>query len=688
MKVAYFLAVTIFFCTSVFGQIPFQRVNTNVGNIGLSMTNAGTIGDPKSRTNPQGPPSMEYPLNSGIEHLFEGGLWIGAIFNGQTVVSTGSVDASNGYVTGGSGFEFSPASAFRQRSTFTESDFYTPAAVSQQDFVVTYTDSFTVVPGSSIPIEDHTTPLKAVIQQESYAWNFSFADYFVILNYKITNKSNTPWDSVYLGMWTDLVVRNVNVTQETGANYFNKGGGGVIDSLFAVYAYEVNGDDIDYTRSYGASQVLGVDYRGLYFHPNNAQNLQSAGYNAPQVNYNFWNFRDFSGGGAFAAPGNDQERYIKMSQTMSQANLNTLNTASNRTQLISIGPIPHIAPGETVTFTLAMVCAKQIPDGTGNADTKFARKELAENLNWARRTYLGEDINENGKLDAKEDINGNNKIDRFILPEPPKTPKVKIVTENGKAHIYWNKASVNSIDPISKKQDFEGFNIYKTNVGDDLDLSLSNDLKPIATFDSAGNNIGFNNGFAAIQLKEPKTFEGDTTQYYFHYEIDNLLNGWQYLFAVTAFDKGDAEFNLQSLESARTGNATYRIFTGTKPNTDKQEIGVYPNPYRGSAAWDGTSSRDRKLYFYNLPQHAQITIYTIAGDVINVLQHDAGTYTGEDIQWFRTYGAGQNKVFSGGEHAWDLLSQNNQLVSHGLYMYSVKDLDSGKVYTGTFSIIR
>jgi hypothetical protein len=115
---------------------------------------------------------MEYPLNSGIEHLFEGGLWIGAVFNGQTVVATGSVDAANGYVTGGSGFEFSPGSPFTQRSSFTESDFYTPAAVSQQDFIVTYTDSFTVVPGTSIPIEGHTIPLKAVIRQESYAWNF------------------------------------------------------------------------------------------------------------------------------------------------------------------------------------------------------------------------------------------------------------------------------------------------------------------------------------------------------------------------------------------------------------------------------------------------------------------------------------------------------------------------------------
>jgi len=59
-------------------QSSFDREFINVGQIGLSLTNAGTVGWPDVRNNPQGPPSMEYPLNSGIEHLFEGGLWIGA----------------------------------------------------------------------------------------------------------------------------------------------------------------------------------------------------------------------------------------------------------------------------------------------------------------------------------------------------------------------------------------------------------------------------------------------------------------------------------------------------------------------------------------------------------------------------------------------------------------------------------
>ena len=43
-------------------------------------------------------------------------------------------------------------------------------------------------------------------------------------------------------------------------------------------------------------------------------------------------------------------------------------------------------------------------------------------------------------------------------------------------------------------------------------------------------------------MKEPVTFSGDTTHYYYKYELDNLLNGWQYLFSVTAYDEGDFNY--------------------------------------------------------------------------------------------------------------------------------------------------
>ena len=125
-------------------------------------------------------------------------------------------------------------------------------------------------------------------------------------------------------------------------------------------------------------------------------------------------------------------------------------------------------------------------------------------------------------------------------------------------------------------------------------------------------------------------------------------------------------------------------------NNDDVEIGVYPNPYYVSASWDGSSSRAevlRKIYFYNLPSRCEISIWTIAGDLVDRFEHNAATYNGTDIEWFRTYGDGTQK-FSGGEHAWDLISKNDQAIATGLYFFTVKDLNSGKIKRGKFLVIK
>jgi hypothetical protein len=43
---------------------------------------------------------------------------------------------------------------------------------------------------------------------------------------------------------------------------------------------------------------------------------------------------------------------------------------------------------------------------------------------------------------------------------------------------------------------------------------------------------------------------------------------------------------------------------------------------------------------------------------------------------------------TGGEHAWDLLSDSKNQITQGVYLYSVKDLESGIVQTGNFAVIK
>ncbi|HMZ89135.1 MAG TPA: hypothetical protein PK511_12655 [Chitinophagales bacterium] len=681
---------------SSFGQASFDHTVIEVGNLGMYITNAGTLGRPDVRNTPTGDPSMEYPINSGIEHLFEGGFWIGAIVDGQYLVSTSAKDAASGYTTGLAGYEFTSeiGNTIAQRSSLTSSDYFNFDAISHQDLLVDISDKNVIVPGTAITIADHTQPLYADIHLETYAWNYSFADYFVLLNYTITNNSTSVWDSVWCGIWNDMVVRNVNVSTDYGSAFFSHGGYGYLGDDFTNYAFDVDGDP-GFTNAYGAFQFLGIEWRDQFIHPNNNDLLTANGYPAAEVNSNFWIFNS-TATPPYNAPANDVERYDKLKQGLNYADpdivefLKDPSTTGGLTNLLSAGPMISVEPGETFHVVFAAVCAKQIENGgtTGvDMDTPEAQAELLEHLSWSKRTYLGEDQNENGLLDIGEDLDADTILDRYILPEPPATPKMKVIADDQRIDIYWDNRAEFSVDPISKEMDFEGYRLYRTQPGDDFNLNLIGDANMIAQWDLPANGIGFNNGFSAIALTTPEIIDEDT--FYYKYTLDPVLNGWQYLIILTAFDRGDEDLHIESLESSFIENAVH-VFPGTSPNNDANtEIGVYPNPYRLQAAWDGSTGTTGKIMFYNLPEHCTISIMTLSGDIVAELNHDAATYTGSDSEWFATYAGNEDeRIFSGGEHAWNLLSESNQTITQGIYLFSVKDLDNGNIKQGRFAIIK
>lgn len=683
---------------SVSAQVGYKQKTTNVGRIGLTLSTVGTIGRPTVRSNVQGDPSMAYP-QKGLEHLFESGFWIGAVVNGQKLVSTSAFDASSGYSTGAPGYEFTATANPIERSKLTSSPNYSASALSHQDFIFQLTDSNTVVPGTSQPISSHDNPLKASVKLESYAWNFSFADYFVICNYEITNNSTATWDSIWMGQWADLVVRNVNVTRDAGTAFYAQGRNGVDTKFKAIYAWMGNNaaDDANYIQSYGAMQFLGMDWRGMFFNQDKPDTFVTRGFSAPKVNYNFWNFSSVYP--EFTKPADDLGRYDKLSKGNDSVQIFGNNgpfngSPANWIQLISAGPLPSVAPGEKFNYVVAYVAAKKSVKqvaGSSILSTAESRAELTEHMARTRATYVGEDVNEDGKYTAALDVNGNGKLDRFVLPEPPSSPRMKIVPSDTKVDIYWDASAIESIDAITRQKDFEGFKLYRSNAGDDLDQNLADNSNLIAQWDSTGNDIGYNNGFEAIKLNQPMQFEGDPVTYNFKYTMENLLNGWQYQFTVTAFDKGNKVLNIESLESSFTENEM-RVFAGTKTKAigedSKSTIGVYPNPYRTTAAWDGGTSRTNKIYFTNLPANCTISIYTSNGDLVANLTHNAESYQGEDSKWFEVYGNKDKMVFSGGEHAWDLLSNSKTTISMGVYLFTVKDTQTGNVEVGKFAVMK
>lgn len=673
----------------------FEERVTTASNVGMTINNLGMIGNSFGGSfDVEGFPSCEFPVGSGIEHVFDGGLWVGATVGGVEVVTTGAVDASSGYSTGRSGFEFSApvGSGLTERSSLFDSPVYDPAAISHQDFMADFADTAIFVPGTSTEIQNHDNPLGLGVHFETYNWNFSFANFFVILNYSITNIGTDILEDVHLGFWADGVVRNVNVTPAGfgGSAFFNKGGNGYVDSLYMGYEFDAAGD-IGFTESYFAIKFLGADDATGFRHPDLDPLLLD--------HYNTWQFLS-SADPLLFYPETDAQRWDKLTLGLNRnpvvadwdALKADLKSPNNRSNLISVGPFGTLMPGQTINIAFAVVCAKKNGSGAGTSDTDAERENLIRNASWAQTAYNGEDVNFNGILDPDEDRDGDGQITRFILPSPPDIPETRIVPSSNKIEVYWTDNAEFSIDPISKTRDFEGYRLYKTTSGYDVQdkVDLFESLNLVAEFDSAGNKIGFDVGFEEVLLDTPKTFEGDTNTYKYRYTFENITNGWQHAVAVTAFDQGDDVNNLESLESSSLANLK-RVFPGQTGNVGFQngDPYVYPNPYYAGAAWEGASTfeEDRKIMFANLPPNCEVRIYTAAGDRVDMFEHNE-EYTGEDIRWFDTYSDTEKTQFSGGEHAWDLLSSDNQIIARGIYLFSVKDLDSGKNFKGKFVVIK
>jgi hypothetical protein len=582
----------------------------------------------------------------------------------------------------------------QQRSTLSESPVFSLDAVSHQDFVAEYSDLYRSSPTTGDTIPEHT-PLGLRVRQESYAWNFPFADFFVILSYTITNVSTDTLDSVYVGFWNNAVVRNTSLVRPGTSGYFDHGGNGYMDTLRMMYTFDYDG----IPTPPPADSYIGVKLLGVEPFP---RAVDSLGNLRTHSFFNAWRFRSASGDADYFSPNDDagnidgaRSRYDRLAASLPQAKIDLLRTQpSNMTTLLSTGPFPRLSPGDSLTVVFGVFCARK--DGTAPArnDTRDQRATLMAHAAFCQQTYQGEDVNGNNALDPGEDLNLNGRLDRYTLPQPPRTPKVRVEVANQNLTVYWDKSTAElTVDPVTRELDFEGYRIYRSNPGEDftnpveflLNLSLAGD------FDVAGNAVGYNTGFSRILLTEPRLFPADTVQYWYRFppasETITHLNGWQYVYGVAAYDRGDSARGIAPLQSKVE---IRRVVPGTPPvSPGSRAVGVYPNPYYSRAVWDGAGERNRKIYFYNLPERCTIRIYTLAGDVVEEIPHDGATYDGSDIAWFRQFGDAQTPPrFAGGEHAWDLITKFDQALATGLYLFTVEDAATGDVARGKFVIIK
>ena len=576
---------------------------TKIGNLSLTITNFGMVGNGFRVYDPATSrplPSLEYPRHSGTEHLYRGGLWVGAVnTEGDTLVTTGVVDATSA-TAGSEGFEFYPTPAdsdtIRIRSSLLTSPYYSPDAVSEEDFLATFYDNLQ-------PVPNHV-PLDLQVNLRSYGWSYPFADDFVILTYTVHHIGAGVLSDLFLGMYAELVTGNRDFwgDQFGRTPFFQHKRLVYLDSLHLIYERNDGFDTV-------ATQYMGLKLLGVEF---NGRRLPL---DSLQVGFHWWSWQDMTGSVS------DLQRYQLLSDTTRDPDVDDEYVAEHGypdpIPLLSVGPVAYLSPADSVQLVVAFVGGENL-------------NHLLENASWAQKAY-----------DA-----------HYILPGPPPSPRLTVIPGDHRAVLYWDRSPETAPDPSTGKLDFEGYRVYRRQLPDTNWILL----KEYDRVDSLGFNVGL-----------PDTVDTGAFRGWYRFVDEGIKNGFVYEYAVTAFDQGDPTIGLPPLESALRNNAT-RVVPGTPPTSaPDKEIGVYPNPYHLSSAFDTPGAYGRQIRFYNLPRRATLYIYNLAGNLVKTIEH--------------------NDPYSG-EEAWNLISDRGFPVATGLYILVVKDHDTGRVKRTKFLIVK
>ena len=101
---------------------------------------------------------------------------------------------------------------------------------------------------------------------------------------------------------------------------------------------------------------------------------------------------------------------------------------------------------------------------------------------------------------------------------------------------------------------------------------------------------------------------------------------------------------------------------------DLENISVVPNPYIISSRFNEDSNGSR-IRFTRLPSKCRISIFTISGERVKVIEHENINNDTDSNEW------------------WNLKNSKGRDVAPGLYIYQV-ETDNGLSKIGKFSIVR
>lgn len=427
-------------------EVPaYQLVGHRIGKIVLAVNNNGTIGtgfaagDTRDAITGQSVPSCEFPKGSNVSYLFAGAFWIGAVVGRDTLVSVAADGWS--YVR-----EFAPTYAndfptgkiIKKSTLFPDIDSLYDGAVSEEDYIMRYSDTLTEGVGLDYFGRPHI-PLNIEVTQRSFAWSYEYAEDFVLFDYQIRNIGFEKLSKVYMGIYVDGDVGSlsgpnsnsrysddISGFRETDSVKFNTCD--FVDTVNIAWLADNDGDPIAQT-TFDRNSAVGVTGTRIIRTP--ADSLE--------VSFNWWvsgspetdfgprekafvgklkeDFRDLGTGGLGTPEGDVNKYYFMRNREFDydQAFISTISssdtlwlqpdpslvdvwaTGLDTRYLLSFGPF-DINPGEKLPISFAYVAGDHFHTDPTNLQNLFDRNpvefyrhldfsDLSKNAAWAARVY-------------------------------------------------------------------------------------------------------------------------------------------------------------------------------------------------------------------------------------------------------------------------------------------------------------
>ncbi|NQU68860.1 MAG: hypothetical protein HQ510_13030, partial [Candidatus Marinimicrobia bacterium] len=148
----------------------------------------------------------------------------------------------------------------------------------------------------------------------------------------------------------------------------------------------------------------------------------------------------------------------------------------------------------------------------------------------------------------------------YRFPPPPIKPTLTTVSDSGFVTLYWNRVSETSVDPITKKKDFQGYKIYRAtdaNFNDVRNVTNAHGIiegySPIAQFDLDDELEGF---FYPSEILFQETqgytyYLGDNTGLQHSFVDNDVVNGRTYYYALVAYDSGERDKDIFPAENTK-----------------------------------------------------------------------------------------------------------------------------------------